>query len=266
LPACLSCAISIISSSSKQQQAAALVKCTVCERIEHLTVIQASPAPPPLHHPRTTQPQSVARSITVLPNQVLQDQRRLDTPCASRHSTPPAAKLLSSPNALPWSSSTCKHNNPFSTNHGYQTSNSRGQAHSQIHGIPQRSASCLKVNGRIHLSTVIRTVPPTFDNCMDALCSPSGWDRIDNMTENAQQAPAACTARLAPFGACCILHQNSGVESRESRQIRFTRNPEMATPRGFGGRWRFQPCCAIAAVAAAASLPLPRLSPLAWTS
>jgi hypothetical protein len=69
-------------------------------------------------------------------------------------------------------------------------------------------------------STAIHTVPPTFDNCMDALCSSSGWDRIDNMTENAQQAPAACTARLAPFGACCILHQNSGVESRvETDQI-----------------------------------------------
>jgi hypothetical protein len=138
-------------SSSKQQ---ALGKCTVCERIiEHLTVIQASPprtAPPPLHHPRTTQPQSVARSITVLPNQVLQDQRRLDTPCASRHSTPPATTLLSSPNPLPWSSTTCKHNNPFSTKHDYQTSTSRGQAHSQIHGFQQRSASCLEVNGRIH--------------------------------------------------------------------------------------------------------------------
>src|ERR1700683_3665988 len=48
---------------------------------------------------------------------------------------------------------------------------------------------------------------------MDALCSPSGWDRIDNLTENAQKAPAACTARLAPFGACCIQHQK--LESRD---------------------------------------------------
>jgi hypothetical protein len=51
----------------------------------------------------------------------------------------------------------------------------------------------------------------------------------------------------------------SYTKTRESRQIRFTRNPEMATPRGFGGRWRFKPCCAIAAAAASAAAS--RLSP-----
>jgi len=95
-------------------------------------------------------------------------------------------------------------------------------------------------------STIIRS--PNLRQLHGRLCSPSGWDHIDNLTEKAQQAPAACTARLAPFGACCILRQTS-------RQIRFTRNPEMATPRGLRGCWRCQPACAIA-------LLLPRLKVL----
>jgi hypothetical protein len=107
------------------------------------------------------------------------------------------------------------------------------------------------------------SVPPTFDNCMHAWCSPSGWDRIDNLTENAQQTPAACTARLAPFGACCIQHQNSRVESRDRSDSQGIQR--WPPPGDSEGRWRFQPWYAIADAAAAAAavlpLPLPRLSP-----
>ena len=69
---------------------------------------------------------------------------------------------------------------------------------------------------------------PNLRQLHGRLRSPSGWDRIDNLTEKAHQAPAACTARLAPFGACCIIQRQT------SRQIRFTRNPEMANPWGHG--------------------------------
>ena len=50
------------------------------------------------------------------------------------------------------------------------------------------------------------SVTPMSKQLQDVLWSPFGWDRIDNLTEKAQQALAACMARLAPFGACRSQH------------------------------------------------------------
>ncbi|KAE9380327.1 hypothetical protein N431DRAFT_128231 [Stipitochalara longipes BDJ] len=88
-------------------------------------------------------------------------------------------------------------------------------------------------------STIIRT--PNLRQLHGRLCSPSGWDRIDDLTEKAQQAPAACKARLAPFGACCI--QTPKFETDQIHKESRDGDP----PGIWRGCWRCQPACAIAA-------------------
>lgn len=140
----------------------------------------------------------------------------------------------------------CKHKHPpLRSDHSLPDSNSQG-----LDPLAAQRQSAMAVLSFLknEWSNPPLTVPPMSKQLQDVLWSPFGWDRIDNLTEKAQQALAACMARLAPFGACCIQQQNS-------RPMRFTRNPEMANPRGFG-------VAAGDASRAVVSLLLPPLFPL----
>jgi hypothetical protein len=179
------------------------------------------------HHPPSTQPQRFARSITVKNPGSPGSSTGLTT--AYRHTRPPA----------PNTALTVDTHAPNPSEHRLRPYLPVPESHLQTQiifrldrslpdlQVPRPRPTCkhttLRNGGvvvpqnRMVKSTIIRT--PNLPQLHGQSWSPSGWDHyhIDNLTEKAHQALAACMARLAPFGACCSQHQ-------DSRQIRFTWN------------------------------------------
>lgn len=88
---------------------------------------------------------------------------------------------------------------PFRSDHSLPDSNSQGP---DALVTQRQSATAVLSSLKIEWSNLPLSVPPMSKQLQDVLWSPFGWDRLDNLTEKAQQALAACMARLAPFGAC----------------------------------------------------------------